>query len=93
MGSAWRWRARYLLSGAWRRAYFRDYAGILLYQVSPGKIVEQVSIRTRMQFCLAVARVGRITSLATLSLFSAGPYHVFAKRPPHAGSQGPLPRL
>lgn len=89
----WRWRVRYVLSAAWRRPYFRDYAGILLYQALPQKIIQQVARHTRMRFLLALGRAGSITSLPMLSLFSAGPYYIFVKEGSHAGAQGSFPPL
>lgn len=87
----WRWRGQYLLSGAWGKAYFRDYGGLLLYQALPRKVIEQVTMQTRMQFCFALSRSGGMRSLPILSMLSAGPYYVFVRSGPYAGGKGSLP--
>lgn len=87
---AWRWRGQYLISGAWRKPYFPDYGGLLLYQALPQKVIKQVTTQTRMQFCLAVSRSGSVTSRTMLSILSAGPYYVF-KSDAYADRQGTLP--
>ncbi len=88
-----RWRGQYLISGAWRKPYFRDYGGIRLYQALPHKVIQQVTIQTRMRFCFALSRSGSVTSLPLLSMLSAGPYYVFVRRGPYAGGQESLPPL
>jgi len=91
--TGWRWRGHYLTSGAWAKTYFRDYAGILLYQALPRKVIQQVTMQTRMQFCFALSRSGTITALPILAVLSAGPYYVFVRRAPYAGVTGSLPSL
>jgi SAM-dependent methyltransferase len=80
---AWRWRGKYLLSGAWRKVYFRDHNGILGYQATPRTVIEQVGTHTRMRFRFAVSRSGIVTSRALLSIVSAWPYYVFMKIDEH----------
>jgi SAM-dependent methyltransferase len=75
----WRWRGQYLLSGVWRKVYFRDHNGILGYQGLPQTVIKQVSTHTRLQFCFALSRSGTITSRTMLSILSAWPYYVFLK--------------